>query len=245
MTRRRFYVPRNLVGEGRAVLPSSQAHHLRNVLRLKTGDTVEIFDGEGTGYAGAIEFQGADVIVHSLSRIAAPESPASLVLASSLIKPAKFELILQKATELGVTEIVPLTTRLSDIRISPEKIESRLERWERIIREAAKQCRRLDAPGLREPVSFSEFLKLEEFSSYDKLLFYEKAGELWRPRFGICRRVVVCVGPEGGWTADEIEAANAAGFGVFSVGPWILRAETAAIACVSIVQHCLVTASSE
>lgn len=144
-----------------------------------------------------------------------------------------------------MTEIVPLTTRLSDIRISPEKIESRLERWERIIREAAKQCRRLDAPGLREPVSFSEFLKLEEFSSYDKLLFYEKAGELWRPRFGICRRVVVCVGPEGGWTADEIEAANAAGFGVFSVGPWILRAETAAIACVSIVQHCLVTASSE
>jgi 16S rRNA (uracil1498-N3)-methyltransferase len=237
MSRRRFYVPKESIREGYAVLPSRQAHHLRNVLRLGTGDAVEIFDGEGAGYAGEIELHGSEVFVRSLKKIDPGESPVRLILAPALIKAAKFELVLQKATELGVSGIVPLNTRFSDIRIPSEKIDSRMERWRRIVQEASKQCRRFAAPRIWEPLDFSEFLALEEFSSYRKLLLYEKAVEPWQAQGELSDEVVLCIGPEGGWEPGEVERAERAGFGIFSLGPWILRAETAAIAAVSILQH--------
>jgi 16S rRNA (uracil1498-N3)-methyltransferase len=162
-----------------------------------------------------------------------------LILAAALIKSARYEWILQKATELGVHEIVPLKTRLSEIDIPSSKIALRLERWDRIVREAAKQSRRYSAPRVHAPKSFRDFLSNEGLSSIPRLLFYEKAHELWRPDFGVsCSdRMVLCIGPEGGWDNAEVEQAKQAGYTVFSLGPQTLRAETAAIAAVAIVQH--------
>lgn len=238
MSRRRFYVARNSIHNDMAVLPPSQAHHLRNVLRMSSGDAVEVFDEEGSGYIGTVELHESDVLVRLLSSIPVTKDPIALILAIALIKSAKFEWILQKATELGVAEIIPLITRLSEIQISSDKIDSRLERWNSIVREASKQCGRFQAPRIHKPLNFQGLLALEEMAACTKYLFYEKAGDYWRPdQSHLTDRIVLCLGPEGGWTSSEVEQANTSGYKVCSLGPLILRAETAAIAAVSILKH--------
>ena len=208
MTRKRFFVPRDSIRGGIATLPPDQAYHLRHVLRLGTGDVVEFFDGEGGRYIGEVELHGPEVWVRRL----------------------------QKATELGVEEIIPLKTRFSDIRIPDSKIDIRLERWGRIVQEASKQCRRPTVPRVRKPIQFSDFLCLKELSASTRLLFFEKAADLPRLESVLSDRIVLCIGPEGGWDSNEIEQARETGYKTFSLGPWILRAETAALAAVSIIQ---------
>jgi len=238
MSRRRFYVPRDSISGGIAALPADQARHLRDVLRLRSGDVVEIFDGEGGGYAGEVELRGSEVLVCRLQSLGSLVPKDSLILAAALIKSAKFEWMLQKVTELGVSEIIPLKTRRSEVRLPGNRLKQRLERWGRIVKEAAKQCGRFDAPRLREPAEFSEFLSRTEFSGYTKLLFHEDAVELWQPdKCGLAGETILCVGPEGGWEGGEIEQAERAGFRMFSLGPRTLRAETAAIAAVAIAGH--------
>lgn len=238
MNRRRFYISPDSIRDEVAILPPDQAHHLRDVLRIRSGEEVEVFDGSGNGYAGVVELQDSKVRVCGLKRLSSQEWPVSLILAAALIKSAKFELVLQKATELGVDEILPLNTRLSDIRIPDAKIPARLERWKRIIQEASKQCRRHASPHIHSPCDFENFLKSADFSSFPRFLFYEKAQKLWRPDpETFSRKLVLCIGPEGGWEDREIELARAADCQIVSLGPWTLRAETASIAAISILQH--------
>jgi 16S rRNA (uracil1498-N3)-methyltransferase len=239
MTRRRFYVPRDWIKEGNATLPPIQAHHLRNVLRIHSGEIVEIFDGAGSGYTGEVELRNSDVLVRALKSIPSPESPFHLTLAAALIKSTKFEWMLEKSTELGVDTIVPLKTRLSDSRIPADRMESRLERWRRIVREASRQCMRFTEPQLSEPMDFGAFLTSRDFDGNTKILFYEKADESWQLDGFVSDRLVLCIGPEGGWEPREIEQAREAGFRICGLGPRILRAETAAIAAIAIVQHSL------
>jgi 16S rRNA (uracil1498-N3)-methyltransferase len=238
MTRRRFFVPPDSIRDGKAVLPDDQAHHLRKVLRIRAGETVEIFDGKGRGYIGEVEWNGSEVCIRDLQSLPFAESSRRLILAAALIKPAKFEWMLQKATELGVDEIVPLNTRLGDLKIPDGKTALRMDRWDRIIKEASKQSRRVTAPQVHTPLSFPDFLAAERFASCIRILFYEKAPAPWQlhPDM-LCNGVVLCIGPEGGWDDSEIEQAKAAGCQIFGLGPRILRAETASIAALSIVQH--------
>jgi 16S rRNA (uracil1498-N3)-methyltransferase len=232
--------------DGIAYLSSSQAHHLRHVLRLGTGDVVEVFDGEGQAYLGDVEIQGPRVVVRSLRPLSSEQAPVRIILAPALIKSAKFEWILQKATELGVHQIVPLATRLSDIRIPESKLGLRLQRWDRIVIEASKQSRRLVAPRLHQPMNFSDLLFSGEFSTCTKLLFYEKASNLWSPGdVPGSGEIMLCIGPEGGWESREIEQAQSSGISVFSLGPWTLRAETAAVAALAILQHHLFSGSHQ
>lgn len=237
MTRRRFYVPRDSIRGDSAALSPGEAHHLRDVLRMQTGDPVEILDDRGAGYAGRVEFHGSEVIIRDLEPIPSQPSQYHMILAAALIKSANFEWILQKATELGVDEIIPLRTHFVEIRIPDEKIEVRSERWQRIAREAAKQCRRTAVPILRKPLDFSALIAAEEFSSCFKILFYEKAVEPLQFTNIASDRILVCIGPEGGWDQGEVNQAAQAGYGIFGLGPWTLRAETAAIAAVAVVQH--------
>ena len=160
-----------------------------------------------------------------------------VLLAASLIKSSKFEWILQKATELGVQEIIPLKTRRSDIEIPEGRIAGRLQRWDRIVMEASKQCRRSSAPRIHEPQAFPDFLSMEEISSCARFMLYEKASDPWHPEpRRLLEGVVLCIGPEGGWEDGEVEQAKTAGWEIFSLGPWILRAETAAIVAVALLQ---------
>ncbi len=238
MARRRFYVPADTIRDGRAILPPSQAHHLRDVLRIDAGEIVEIFDGAGSGYAGEVVLQGSDVVIRGLQSLPSERSRIRLILAAALIKPARFEWVLQKATELGAHEIIPLKTRLSDKQIPDSRLMLRMGRWDRLVKEASKQCRRLAAPRVHAPRSFPDFLVTEEFSACTKLLFHEKAAEPYRSDPNLLSDpIVLCIGPEGGWEDGEIRQAKEAGCEIFHMGPWILRAETAAIAALSIVQH--------
>jgi 16S rRNA (uracil1498-N3)-methyltransferase len=238
MALRRFYITPEFIGEEAAQLPADQAHHLRDVLRIRAGERVEIFDGAGHGYSGEVEFRGTEVFICRLNRLPFQTSPVRLILAAALIKPAKFEWILEKATELGVDEILPLKTGFSEIRIPEDKIADRLHRWDRIVQEASKQCRRFASPRVHAPLSFEDSLIAEEFSSCAGILLYEKSPDLWRPDATMMSDgVILWVGPEGGWETREIELAEKAGCNIVDLGPLILRAETAAIAAVSILQH--------
>jgi 16S rRNA (uracil1498-N3)-methyltransferase len=238
MGRRRFYVPRNSIQEGTACLPSDQSHHLRDVLRIGSGEIVEIFDGAGNGYIGEVDLTDSLVYVRKLQSIPIEEPQSHLILAAALIKSSKFEWILQKATELGIQEIIPLKTRFSEIEIPSGKVTLRLERWDRIIREASKQCRRSSTPRMHAPRAFADLVSDENLSSCSRFFLYEKASKPWRPEHeALSERVVICIGPEGGWDSGEIQRAGETGWQVCSLGPWVLRAETAAIAAVSIIQH--------
>lgn len=238
MSHKRFYVPRDSIQERNATLPPSQAHHLRDVMRIKAGEVVEIFDGTGRGYLGEVELKNSKVLISGLRSLPPEESLIRVVLAAALVKSSKFEWMLQKATELGVDEFIPLKTSRSEIRVSESKILARMERWNRIVQEASKQSRRLSAPQIHAPLSFSDFLETVGDYSCTKLLFHENAGDPWKFDPGILSdHVLLCIGPEGGWENREIEAASQAGCQIFSLGSRILRAETAAVAAVSVIQY--------
>lgn len=239
MTRRRFFVPSDAIHDGAARLPQDQSHHLRDVLRIEAGETVEVFDGKGAAFTGTVEFSDSGVIVGGLNAVQCERTELPLVLAAALIKPAKFEWVLQKATELGIAEIVPVKTRRCSVHLPPDRINQRLERWKRIVREASKQCGRNDSPRIRSPIDFTDSLRLEEFEQYSKFLFDERSKELWQPGMLApgSKGAVLCVGPEGGWEESEIAKAEDAGTRVAGLGSWTLRAETASIAAISIVQY--------
>ncbi len=237
MARRRFYVPRGCIHGETALLPPDQAHHLLKVLRLTSGDTVELFDGEGAGYAGVVDTSGGAVRVVSVRQLeSSTGTEPSLVLGQALLKSDKFEWVLQKATELGVSEIVPLETRFCNVRLPEARVDARLERWRRIVCEAAKQCRRVTTPGIHLPASLPDFLHRFSHCPNTGFLFWERAPEPWNIEIKVRSSPVVCIGPEGGWHPEEAEAALRAGFQAFNLGKQILRAETAALAAITLVR---------
>jgi 16S rRNA (uracil1498-N3)-methyltransferase len=238
MTRRRFFVPVGRLRDGVARLSSDQIHHLRDVLRLRPGDQVEVFDGEGTGYLGRVEAVGSELVVGSLQKVeAATESPVQVVLALALTKPDRFAWALQKTTELGVHEIVPLQARFSSVRLGEDKLHASMERWHRIVQEASKQCGRVSIPRIHQARQALDFLTGGKFPNSATLLFFhEKAPASWGRSFAGTDRLVVCIGPEGGWEQAEVEAADRAGYQILSLGPRILRTETAAVAALAILQ---------
>jgi 16S rRNA (uracil1498-N3)-methyltransferase len=238
MPRRRFYVSGELIQNGSAILSADQAHHLRDVLRLRQGDAVEVFDGDGHGYWGSVDLHGNDVRIRDIKPLnaTAPEI-LRLILAPALIKSEKFEWGLQKATELGVETIVPLKTKYSKIRLLNDRLDARMSRWQRIIMEACKQSGRLKMPRIEKPMDLHELLSSREYQEYTKLLLYEKASQVWDGSPLLSNKVILCVGPEGGWDAEEIQTASREGCRVFGLGTRILRAETAALAMLSILQY--------
>jgi 16S rRNA (uracil1498-N3)-methyltransferase len=237
MPQRRFFVPRDQIHNGIASLPADQSHHLSHVLRLRPGDEVEIFDGEGAGYIGEVGASCSEIRIRK-------KSPASLVtpakrhlmLAPALIKADRFEWILQKATELGVEEFAPLVTRFCDISIPENRLAARMDRWRRIVKEASKQCRRFSIPSIYTPMLFDDFLEAKCSQDCTKLLLYEKTSMPWNSQFSRSSRILLCIGPEGGWDRKEVAKAKEAGYDVFGLGNRILRSETAALAAVSIIQ---------
>jgi 16S rRNA (uracil1498-N3)-methyltransferase len=238
MRAKRFYVPPHQIREGIATLSSDQARHLRDVLRLCTGDPVELIDGEGAGYEGIVDIAGREVRIGSLRRLrASAEACHHIVLAAAVIKQSRFDWMLEKGTELGVAEFIPLRTRFTNIRLPESKVPSRLHRWSRIVREASKQCGRFTIPKILEPRGFDELLTSQTHLDYLKMMLYERAGAPWSPSAKGAQSILLCVGPEGGWDPSEVETARGAGFQIVSLGPRILRVETAALAAVALLQY--------
>lgn len=237
MTRRRFFAPPSAFNfNTRSVtLTSDEARHLREVLRLKAGDEVQVFDGAGKEFRAIVSQARREVAELELKdeiASARPESPLQLTLAVALLKGEKFDLAVQKGTELGVNRFVPLTTRYADIRLRDEAdAAKRVARWQRIALEAAKQCGRAVVPEISTPASFQSVIKEDSC-----VLFSEREGQPLNTDLRT-RNLIAVVGSEGGWADEELDQARAANVPIVTLGGRVLRAETAAITAAVLFQH--------
>jgi 16S rRNA (uracil1498-N3)-methyltransferase len=243
MQRHRFYAAPYTFTETSVRLEADEAHHLTRVLRLGAGARVFVFDGEGAEYECEVaRVAKHEVDLNLLRRLDdVVESPLRLTLAQSLIKGDKFDWVIQKTTELGVTRIVPLVTDHSDVKRAEERAEQRLLRWRRISLEALKQCGRRKLVEICEPAAFDDFC--ESAAQEACLIFSERAkreGESLAQasaKFGGVNQLSLCVASEGGWSERELRKAEDCRVISVSLGSRILRTETAAIAAVTLAQY--------
>jgi 16S rRNA (uracil1498-N3)-methyltransferase len=240
MSRHRFFAPPSAIEYDRVVLTSDESHHLQRVLRLRPGATVSVFDGLGSEYTCRVERldrDQTDLIVLERTR-SDVESPLELTLAQGLAKGEKFDLVIQKATELGVRRIIPVVTAHTLSSGAQLVTPSRFERWQRIVLEATKQCGRIRLMEITAPIEWRQFIA---GLPQPALLFSERGGEslhaLWEGWSEPTPPGCLMIGPEGGWESQEIEMALSAGAIPVSLGPRILRTETAAIVAIGLVQY--------
>jgi 16S rRNA (uracil1498-N3)-methyltransferase len=231
----RFHVPEAAPG-ARVAFAEHSAHHAREVLRLRRGAQVQVFDGIGNEFAAVLEsVSRAGVTAHLVERVAPrPESPLRLVLALSPLKGDRMELVIQKATELGVSEVWPVVTARTDAAARPALKGSRQERWDKVASGAAEQSGRATVPMVA-PTTTLDKLLAQPFDGHRALLL-ERGENAALESLGHCRALLVLIGPAGGWEDQEARRLNDAGFTAVSLGPRILRAETAAIAAVALAQ---------
>jgi 16S rRNA (uracil1498-N3)-methyltransferase len=237
MTLPRFHVPSAAPG-AHVELPEHTAHHAREVLRLRAGAAVRVFDGAGAEFEAVLDEVSRRTVSARLRHPVAPrpESPLRLVLAVSPLKGDRMEVVVQKATELGVAEIWPVVTFRTDAAARPALHGSRGERWERVASGAAEQCGRAVVPHV-PPTTTLEGLLARPFDGA-RVALLETSGHpaLASLPVDASAPLLLLVGPAGGFEAAEAEALDAAGFAAASLGPRILRAETAAVAAVVIAQ---------
>jgi len=214
------------------------SHQLRNVLRLRPGSLITLLDGSGAAYPTRIEALDAE---RATGRVLSKESVQSepnveLTLYQCVLKRERFEWVLQKGTELGVSRFVPVISSRTVVRPA-ERLLPKYERWRAIIREAAEQCRRSRLPVLADSLSWDESV---EQATGHRILAWEGADEtnsLWRPNLSSADEISLLVGPEGGINREEADEATERGWLPMSLGPRVLRAETAAVAAATIVLH--------
>jgi len=248
MTRRRFYAPPSAFTPGidNVDLASDEARHLRDVLRLKPGDEVYVFDGAGKEFHCRVEESRRDTAQLKVIREvepARPESPLRLTLAVALLKGEKFDLVVQKATELGIAQVLPVVTKHADIRLRDESdAAKRVARWQRIALEAAKQSGRAVVPQVDSPIAFASLIQTAASDgAIPCLMFSEREGQSLREAAkslpAKVSKITGLVGSEGGWANEELEVARDAGWAIVTLGGRTLRAETAAITVAALIQH--------
>lgn len=247
MTRRRFYAPPEAFSPDgtSARLSDDETRHLRNVLRLKPGDQIYLFDGAGNEFhcqVQTISRDSTELVVLGQVEAAQPESSLNLTLAVALLKGEKFDLVIQKATELGVTRIIPVMTSRADVRIKDDNdAQKKMSRWQRIVLEATKQCGRARLLRIETPTALANVISVSDKTTELRLMFAERQGVSLLQALSVSQNqpqiVTAVVGPEGGWSDEEIEEAAAAGWKIVTLGGRTLRAETAAIAVATLIQH--------
>jgi 16S rRNA (uracil1498-N3)-methyltransferase len=251
MTERRLFVSAEDWSLDQIVVRGEQAHHLKDVLRAQAGDIFEFIDGQGRWARAVVESvptRGEVKCRVQEQRVTSLSSEHRLILLQALVRFERFEWVLEKATELGVTQVIPLITAHTESKWR-EVTGARLERWEKILIESLKQCRRLCLPAVSRPVRFDKAMSTTKADI--KLLLSERFDAPLMK--SVCRTrltpnseqrvhppprgVALAVGPEGGWAKEEEAFAESCGFHVVSMGEGILRAETAAIAALVIAQY--------
>lgn len=239
-TNRRFFIPPGKIHGPNPSIEGEEARHLTQVLRMKVGDEVVLFDNSNQEYRARIQALSGNKVFFAIIKHQAVEreSKIQLTLGMPLIRSQPFEWVLQKGTELGVTSFRPFYSAHSRRNFEKEEMTSRMKRWERIVIEAAKQCRRNILPEIIPAVPFPDLL--QPGAEALKIISYE--GEASRTlktldgNASFSNRVLVLVGPEGGFLRDEVIEAEAKGFVPVSLGPRIVRSETAALALIALCQ---------
>ena len=241
---KRFFVE-NLAAKGKKVLiTGKELHHLKDVSRLKRGDDIIVFDGKGLEFLGSIELISKDAahILLKKQLDTTRESPFEIILAQGIAKGEKMDFIIQKTTELGVSRVIPFVTSRTVPRADKEQAAKKAQRWQRIALEAAKQCGRNAVPQIEQLITFAEVLNttFPGNKKYLKIISWEaekknSIKEILKPDG--TSGCIALIGPEGGLSEAEVNQAKEKGFMPVSLGPRILRAETAAISMVTIIQY--------
>lgn len=230
----RFFIDAPL-SLGQHELPEDQAHYIARVLRLGAGDAVQLFDGSGREYRGALLEAGKKrVLVELCEELAGmTESPLAIHLGQGLSRGERMDWAIQKATELGVSEITPLVSERCEVRLKDERADKRLAHWRQVAISACEQCGRSVLPVIHPPVTLAEWQVSVQAEL--KLVLHPVAVPLQqhaRPQ-----SLAFLIGPEGGLSEAEVTAAQAAGFQPARLGPRVLRTETAPVVALSVAQQ--------
>ncbi len=238
---RRFYVPPENIHGDVATIGGDQAHHLVSVLRKKPGDEIVVFDGQGTECLARIVRISHDLVVARIGerRVALRTDRPAVALYVAAPKGRRFDLIVEKATELGADSITPLITERTVVKLSGRDVAAKLDRWRRITVSAAKQCHRSTLPNVSSPVDFPSAMREMPESAFSIMPWpSDDSPPIHDALLSLAsshKEVRVYIGPEGGFSPEELETAKKAGVRPASLGQNILRTETAAIASLSVI----------
>jgi len=239
----RFFVSRSDIRGEQVVLGGRQAHQIRNVLRMKPDERIIILDNTGYEYEVVLTDVGKEEVVGQIHsrHVALAEPDVQITLYQSLLSREKFELVLQKCTEVGVSRFAPIVTQRSLVRHVDTVTQKKVDRWKSIITEAAEQSHRGRIPELAPPVQFERLVS--ELNAFDGCLIaspYEHQTTLQKALSGGKKEpqtIALLIGPEGGFTEQEVGLAAEAGAVPVGLGPRILRTETAAIVTAALILY--------
>jgi len=240
LRKKRFFAPSACWSDGHILLDKSQTHHLISVLRSKTGDCVNCFDDTGKECEARIVSDNPDGAVLDILEfvdVVTSDEP-KLVLAQSVIKSARMDMVIQKSVELGIDCIIPFFSSFSVVKLDSQKQASKIKRWQRMTVEAAKQCKRTVIPSVSEFIRFADLVKI--FHKYDKVILADPYADKvsLKDEMKDVGDTLIVVGPEGGFDSHERDLAKSQPNCVlFKFNKNILRAETAALGCIAITQY--------
>jgi 16S rRNA (uracil1498-N3)-methyltransferase len=239
---RRFFVRPEDVEPAGLRLTGAEAIHLGRVLRLKAGAHITAFDGVGREYEAVVDELAGDTVHCRIVQTTVGESAdrLSIILGQGMPKAEKLEWVIQKATELGVTEIIPLVTEHAVPHVATRHVATKLSRWERIAREACKQCGRSTIPRLWPPTDLGDFYATFQQSALKLIVWEGERTRSLRSILTTCASiasVAVVIGPEGGLATSEVAAGESYGLLPVGLGKRILRTETASLVSVALLQY--------
>jgi 16S rRNA (uracil1498-N3)-methyltransferase len=237
MRQNRVYVGEPLSADTLVEVDGAAANHITRVLRLRAGDAITTFDGRGGEYEARIDAIRKDrvLVLVGAHRAVERESPLAVTLAQGVSRGERMDFVVQKATELGVHRIVPLITERSVVRLDSKQAEAKVRHWRAIVVAACEQCGRNTLPEVGIPRRLEALLGRSEKSQ--QRLVLSPLGEQSIGGLGIRGSVLVLIGPEGGLSESELDAALRAGFCAVRLGPRVLRTETAALAALAALQQ--------
>lgn len=234
-----YFVEETMEKEIPLLLNANQYHHIVHVMRMKDGDSIRLADNSGKVMLAHIQIKDKTVWAIPYEAIPVLSAGCEITLIMGLIKGERWEFVIQKAAELGVARIVPILTRYSVVKITKEKLDKKIQRWQSIALEACEQCERATICKIEHPITMEE---LDHFKSEMNLIAYERADArslhlAKKLRENTFSSISVLVGCEGGFAKEEVEIAKDKGFFCISLGPRILRAETAAISLLANIDY--------
>jgi len=240
---RYFFIKPAALLKPTVAIDGSEVRHIKNVLRLKPGDPIRLFDGEGFEYEAMIHRFVADRVELKIIQKfpGTKESPVQIAVAQALLKEKKMDRLLRHLCELGLTQWIPFTSERSIPKPGEKRMPARVERWNKIIKESSKQCRRARLPEINRTLAFEEVLDYGRSCDW-MVVFYENESASLNSIISQAapldpQKILMIMGPEGGFSDQEITKGRTAGCLVAGLGPRILRAETATIAAITLVQY--------
>ncbi len=238
---RRFFIEKKYIDGNNALITGKDVNHLKNVLRLKQGEDVHVFDGTGIEYEAKIKNVAPDEIAIELvcefsSNLA---SPVEVTIGQAFLKDKKMDTIVRHLTELGMVRWIPFMASRSIPSPNMKRLTQRKERWQKIVKESLKQCKLSYLPEIYDTVSYDELLTLSDDCDLKVFFWEEEVISLTSIKKTIektPKKIFIMLGPEGGFSEEEANAAKEKGFITASLGPRIMKADTASVAALTLIQ---------